>query len=93
MEENGFVLENNKTLLPYDLESSSLFSKQFQKLEKTKEIIGDSLQMTAGEKEFSFMFRYFIFKYSPKKKKKSSVVVLRKKKKNNVEVKYINKNI
>ena len=81
MEENGFVLENNKTLLPYDLESSSLFSKQFQKLEKTKEIIGDSLQMTAGEKEFSFMFRYFIFKYSPKKKKKSSVVVLRKKKK------------
>jgi SAM-dependent methyltransferase len=83
MKDNGFELENNRVLLPYNLESSSLFSNLFQKLEKTSEFIGSSMKMSAGEKDFSFMFRYFIFKYSPKKNKikDDSIVVLKKKKK------------
>ena len=83
MKENGFELENKKVLLPYNLEPSSKFSNLFQKLEKTSEVIGSSMKMSAGEQDFSFMFRYFIFKYSPKKNKikDGPVIVLKKKKK------------
>lgn len=78
MMENGFELASNKSLLPYDLESTGMFSSLYPKLERSEENIGSSLHMEKGEKDFSFMFRYFIFKYVPNKK---NLVTLKKKKK------------